>query len=190
RFRIEAKLLSNGHGAVYSLVLMGAGGERHYSANAVLHAAPQGAPVAIPATASLEPGKGEVYGGVLFHGREFQAIRELEGVSREGGAARLVGAQALGWQGAFETDPALLDGGLQLALLWTEHAIGGASLPTSVQGFHVYSQGLAEGDLRCILTARETNAARGICDLFFVDQGGKPVAELRGVQTHVLPGTR
>jgi hypothetical protein len=144
----------------------------------------------IPSLRKLETWPRPVYGGVLFHGREFQAIRELEGVSSEGGAAKLVGAHTLGWAGAFETDPALLDGGLQLALLWTQHTLGGASLPTSVQGVHVYTPGLARGDLRCILTAREAHADRGLCDLVFVDDRGAAVAEMRGVQTHVLPGTR
>ena len=43
---------------------------------------------------------------------------------------------------------------------------------------------------RAILKAREAKGDRGLCDIVFLGPEGEPVAELVGVETHVLPGTR
>ena len=100
----------------------------------------------------------------------------------------------MGWPGAddegWQTDPALLDGGLQLALLWTEKALGGHSLPTGVESLTIHSRGLPHGATKVMLQAREANGDKGVCDVTFTSDDGELIAELRGVTTHVLPGTR
>jgi hypothetical protein len=118
-------------------------------------------------------------------------IRKVVGVSADGAVAELVGASTLGWHGqSWQTDPALLDGGLQLALLWTKHMLGGGSLPTGIDRLRVYCSGLPQGELRCVLVGKKAAGDKAVCDIAFVDADGTIVAELTGVTTHVLPGSR
>src|SRR5690606_2983479 len=131
-----------GEGALYALELRSAAGTRHYSATAVLepvrptpqplNAPPQGLG---PVRASVYPEDGS---GVLFRGEDFRVVRDLQ-VGTDGLSASLVGTHEKAWlPDVWQTDPALLDGGLQLALLWTEHTLGRASLPTGLGALHVY----------------------------------------------------
>ena len=97
--------------------------------------------------------------------------------------ARRAGGRRDGWR----TDPALLDGGLQLALVWARHVLGGASLPMAVRELRSYREGLAEGPVRCVVSARETREVRAVCDVVFTDASGAVVAELLGVETVQRP---
>ena len=189
RFRIVATQLSNGSGATFSLELQGLdSGRKHYSAIAILEAnVPAAGPV--KSLAGLKDWSGPVYGGVLFHGPDFQVIQGLEGVGNAGIAGNLRGLKALGWRGDFATDPALVDGGLQLALLWTKHTTGGDSLPTGVGQFVRYQHGPAGGDVRVVLSGQTSTKDKTTSDIAFVSGDGTVFAELVGVQTHVLPGT-
>ena len=191
RFEIHARKLSNGEGALYALELRSAAGTRHYSATAVLEPVrPTPQPLKAPPQ-GLGPIRASVYSedgsGVLFHGEDFRVVRDLQ-VGTDGLSASLVGTHEKAWlPDAWQTDPALLDGGLQLALLWTEHTLGRASLPTGLGALHVYKPGAPAGELRATLHARSATGARAVTDVSFVDAGGELVASLEGVETHVLP---
>jgi hypothetical protein len=127
-------------------------------------------------------------GSVLFHGPRFQCIQELHGVSQQGAAATLVGALDLGWPGSYwHTDPAVIDGGLQLALLWAERVLGGASLPMSVRECRVHRFGPVESPVRCELRARKVRDAHAECDIRIVDPDGSVRAELLGVTVVLRP---
>ena len=115
-------------------------------------------------------------------------IRAVEGVSQEGAAALLDGVRACGWRGSWATDAAVLDGGLQLALLWISHVGGGRSLPTAVGAYHAYRGRPVAGELRCTLRGSLLGADRAVCDISFVTPGGELVAELRRVELHRRPG--
>ena len=113
-------------------------GRAHYRCTA--HMAPT-APSAVDlaginpaAVADSEPWTSEIYfGDVLFHGPAFRVIEEIVGVSESGIDARCWGVRAVGWPNeTWTSDPALLDGALQLALLWTERQLGLPSLPTGI----------------------------------------------------------
>ncbi|MBW1757211.1 MAG: polyketide synthase dehydratase domain-containing protein [Deltaproteobacteria bacterium] len=56
--------------------------------------------------------------------------------------------------------------------------------------FRIYHSGLPEGDLRCVLVGKKAAGDKAVCDIAFVDADGRIVAELTGVTTHVLPGSR
>ncbi|MCB9660084.1 MAG: SDR family oxidoreductase [Sandaracinaceae bacterium] len=191
RFEVHARKLSNGAGALYALELRSALGTRHYSATAVLEPQrPTPTPLKAPPQ-GLGPIRASVYSedgsGVLFHGEDFRVVRDVQ-VGTDGLSASLVGTHEKAWRpDAWQTDPALLDGGLQLALLWTEHALGRASLPTGLGALHVYKPGAPAGELRATLHARSATDARAVTDVSFVDAGGELVASLEGVETHVLP---
>jgi NAD(P)-dependent dehydrogenase (short-subunit alcohol dehydrogenase family)/acyl carrier protein len=185
---LRCRQLSNGDGALLALELLTEGEKHpHYSATAELTNQALGPAPEPPVVPKLEEwGDRAIYGGTLFHGPDFQVIRELEGVSAAGMAARLDGLLEKGWSHEpWHTDPAALDGGLQLALLWTEAVLGGKSLPTSVEAVHTWTTGPATGPLRCVLTARETSRNKAKSDITLLDGEGRIVASLLGVETHL-----
>ena len=191
RFEVHARKMSNGVGALYALELRSVSGTRHYMATAVLEPQrPTPRPLKAPPQ-GLGPIRPSVYAedgsGVLFHGEDFRVVRDVQ-LGTDGLSALLVGTHEKAWlPDTWQTDPALLDGGLQLALLWTEHALGRASLPTGLGALHVYKPGAPAGELRATLHAREATSAKAVTDVSFVDAGGELVASLEGVETHVLP---
>jgi acyl transferase domain-containing protein/NADP-dependent 3-hydroxy acid dehydrogenase YdfG len=141
------------------------------------------------APAEHEPfGRAEVYGGVLFHGPRFQAIRAVHGVSVGGAVATVVGARELGWGGThWHTDPGALDAGLQLALLWAERALGGPTLPMSAGECRVYRTGLADGPMRCVVRAGRLSGSQAECDVALLDADGGIRAELLDVSVVLRP---
>lgn len=137
----------------------------------------------------LEAPEGDIYGGVLFHGSDFQVVRGVSGVGQSGLSATLIGARLVGWPGderSYVSDPALLDGALQLALLWTEAVTGGASLPTSIGAIDVHVPGLLRGTAEALLVRKEVGDTKCVCDIL-ITADGEPFVSLRGVTTHLLP---
>ncbi|WP_438018323.1 SDR family NAD(P)-dependent oxidoreductase [Sorangium sp. So ce315] len=190
-FRVDCREVSNGHGAVLAAELRGPQGALHYAATIEMRplaerVAPKG-----PAAPALGPWSGgdDPYDGhTLFHGRDFQVIRRLDGVSREGIAGTVVGLREAGWVAQpWKTDPAALDGGLQLATLWTQHVLGGAALPMSVGALHTFAEGPSDGPLRAVVRGQIVARDRTKADIAFVDPEGTLVAELRDVQYVLRP---
>ncbi len=163
-------------------------GNRYYRARATMAAKLPAAPSAPSTDLGLQTwGDRTVYdGSVLFHGPDFQVIRSIDGVSDKGIAANVAGVREAGWQSPWCTDPLAVDGGLQLALLWSQHMLGGSSLPTAIGEVKTYATP-AEGPLRCTLTGRRAEGQKAVADVVFHDQAGTVVAELYGVETHQLP---
>jgi len=118
---------------------------------------------------------------------DFQVIESVKGVSDAALSAEVGGLKGRAWPGLWRFDPGLLDGVLQLALLWTLHRLGGAGLPTSIASVHVHATGPIQGSVRCILQGREASRGRSLCDVLCVAADGTTVAELRGIEVHVLP---
>ena len=195
RFTVTSTLLANGSSATYEMTLVGEPGpdgqrQKHYTARVeMLPALVRGAPA--PQMTGLAPWQDIVYGDVLFHGPMFHAITGLEGSSESGIAGALIGKTELGWSAehAWATDPALLDGGLQLAVLWTKHALGGASLPTSIGAYVPHREGVV-GPFRAIATGKAKNRDQAVFDVVFADASGATVARLESVEVSVLPGSR
>lgn len=165
-------------------------GRVHYRCSARL--TPDGGTVASPITdraftsPTASSGLSHYSTGVLFHGPAFHVITAAPVVAADGMHASMVGLLGRGWPSeAWVSDPALLDGGLQLALLWTDHLLGGPSLPTSVGAVRIFG-GPVEGPVAATLTARSSNANRAICDVSFKTGTGVLVAEMIGVETHRL----
>ena len=163
-------------------------GNRYYRARATMTADLPTAPSTPAADLGLQTwGDRTVYdGNVLFHGPDFQVIRSIDGVSDKGIAAAVAGVREAGWQSPWCTDPLAVDGGLQLALLWSRHMLGGSSLPTAIGEVKTYAEP-AEGPLRCTLMGRRAEGQKAVADVVFHDSNGTVVAELHGVETHQLP---
>jgi acyl transferase domain-containing protein/NADP-dependent 3-hydroxy acid dehydrogenase YdfG/acyl carrier protein len=126
----------------------------------------------------------EIYDGrVLFHGPRFHALRSVHGIGPHGAEATVAGLTELGWGGDhWQLDPAAVDGGLQLALLWAESALGDASLPMAVAECRVYRRGPVQGTVRCVVRARKVHDTGARCDLALIDPDGAPRVELLGVE--------
>jgi len=199
RHVIRCQQLTNGSGATLALELLDDQGGIHYRCNAEL-AEERGAPQPHDARRDLELedwGDAAVYDGdLLFHGPAFQMIRHIEGISSKGIVADLSGVagSTLAREGSddlWDTDPLAFDGGLQLALLWCRHVLGGASLPTGIEEIRCWADapfGTTKGDaIRCTLTGRVARGSKSVSDLVFHDAAGNLLAELVGVETHVLP---
>ena len=103
-------------------------------------------------------------------------------------AAKICGGRELGWEGAWSTDVAALDGGLQLMLLWADHVLGGLVLPTRIGSFKTYGErGLLDAPVRCVIRGRVVGSMKTVCDIAFMDGTGRMVAELEGAEAHLLP---
>lgn len=138
-----------------------------------------------PPALPLGPLCAAIYGDALFHGPQFQVIRGVQGVGEGGITGEVVGTEAQQWIGGpWQTDPALLDGGLQLALLWANHCLGGRALPTGLSAYRSFSAERAAGPLRCLVSAKAEGNGRAVSDITFIDGTGRVVARLEGVETH------
>ena len=85
----------------------------------------------------------EIYESLLFHGRDFHAVESVDGISEKGLVAELrVGDKPSAWEkeplrSEWATEPLVVDGVLQLGILWCWDKLGKPSLPN---GFESYSQ--------------------------------------------------
>jgi hypothetical protein len=162
------------------LELVAEDGRPHYRASAVVGTAPISAGWEIPGEAV--PLSDPYDGATLFHGPRFRAIRGKPRVSPAGADAMVAGAPALGWDGASgQVDPAAVDGGLQLAVLWAREAGAGRTLPMAIRECRVYRPGLAGSEVRCLVRAVQVDGAGARCDIALVDPDLSPRVELIGV---------
>ena len=190
RFTVSAQMLSNGTGAQIGVELRGKNNALHYSATVGMTEVAVVAPASETAPTLDAWTQKTVYDGhVLFHGPSFQVIDSVQGVSRDGIVGMLSGTQKSAWPGdSWRSDAAAMDGGLQLALLWSRHVLGGAVLPMAMGEYRSYRDGLADGPLQCTVYGRKIHDARTVSDIAFTDASGRMVAELIGVETVLRPG--
>ncbi|MCU0753541.1 MAG: SDR family oxidoreductase [Xanthomonadales bacterium] len=189
-FVLRARQLSEDAGvAEIAVELRGKGDVLHYSATVRMTAQPVAAPALAAAPTLQAWTQPEVYDGqVLFHGPRFQVIRAVQGVSREGIVGTLTGNHEAGWPAeAWCSDVAALDGGLQLALLWSRQVLGGAVLPMALGEYRSYHGGLTSGPLTAVVRGRRVQESRAVCEVALVDAAGQVVAELMGVETVLRP---
>ncbi|MEP4652610.1 MAG: beta-ketoacyl synthase N-terminal-like domain-containing protein [Ilumatobacter sp.] len=173
-----------------ALDLVDAGTKRpHYRCTALLTTDAPARPV-VDGPGDVTGGEawsGVVYDGeVLFHGSAFQVIRSVDHVSPGGLSAALVGVGGLAWPpAAWTSDPALLDGGLQLALRWTHHLLGARSLPTGIERIR-HLDPPAHGRHVAVLTGRRSTPNMVVCDVAITGPDGRLTTVLEGIQTHVI----
>lgn len=173
----------------FSFELRGLRGTLHYRADVRMGPTPPFAPRApVPlAMGAYAYDPAAIYARLLFHGPDFQVIRRLVGVGDDAAEAELNGIREQGWTpNAWITDMAAGDGGLQLAVLWSRAALGGASLPTGIEAMRPYGVPAA-GPVRGVLTGRKRDGKRTLSDVALIDSAGRVYAELLGVELHKLP---
>lgn len=161
----------------------------HYRADVRLGDAPPVAPGAPGAgTGMAYPhDSAAIYDRLLFHGPEFQVIRRVVGLGDAGAEAELSGVREKGWAtDGWLTDMASGDGALQLAVLWSRQALGGASLPTGIASARPYGRPVP-GPVRSVLRGQRSEGKRTLSDVALVDAAGRVYAELLGVELTALP---
>jgi NAD(P)-dependent dehydrogenase (short-subunit alcohol dehydrogenase family)/acyl carrier protein len=127
-----------------------------------------------------------IYDGPLFHGPGFHTIVGLDSMSPQGGSGRLVGTAELGWEGGpYVTDPAALDGCLQLPMLWGGHHLGRQSLPAFIERLVLCSSGGHKGELTCRFRAGHHRDGLS-ADVLLSDAGGRPALFIGGLQMYAL----
>ena len=73
-----------------------------------------------------------------------------------------------------------------MALLWDKHLLGSAFLPTKIGAYRPFVTEPVEGPITAVLAGRAEGKNKTTSDILFV-AGGRPMAELRGVETHRIP---
>ena len=125
----------------------------------------------------------EAYEGPLFHGPSFAALATLE----PSGAARLHSLADLGWPSqAWALDPAAVDGGLQLGLLWAHGDNRPLMLPQKITAFMQYAPYAPGAALRCRLKASPVNDKRADFDVRFETLDGAVVADMTGCEFYAV----
>ena len=124
----------------------------------------------------------------LFHGEKFRVIEVVDGISDAGMVARLRPSSPATWSvnkpAGWVTDPAVLDGALQMLVLWLRDKLGASSLPSSV-GRYVQHGSLQNGPLSVYLRLKDVSAHSGVADIAIVDAAGTLVAEMLGTELTV-----
>jgi hypothetical protein len=122
----------------------------------------------------------------LFHGSAFQVLRSIEGYSAQGARATLSGTAQAGWPAEpWETDPAAVDGALQLAILCGLPLLG-PTLPLRI-GRIGYGGSAVHGPIHCALHVRTQTPERVVCDIALADGNGVPIADLVDVEMYQVP---
>ena len=138
----------------------------------------------------------DLYGVQLFHGPAFATIGCVDRLGEQGASASLIGSRSAGWEDSrllrcanvWQTDPALMDGGLQLARVWGYDRLRQLTLPTAVDTVVVYEPGMLEAgrEVRCLVEGRLIGQAGTRTNLWFVDaRSGMSIAEIRGLEMYV-----
>jgi hypothetical protein len=172
---------------------LGPTGAVHYLASAELSSLPPAAPAEWARPRLGAWGDARIYDGVvLFHGPPFQAVRTISGLSEEGLAGSLQGTRALCWPDEpWATDPAALDGVLQLAVVWASRLLGGPCLPTGLGEVLFHGELPASGPLECVVRRTAVQTERASCEARLYAEGGRLLVELKGIELHLRPeGTR
>jgi NADP-dependent 3-hydroxy acid dehydrogenase YdfG len=197
-FTLSAKKLSNGAGLVAAVELRGAKHRLHYRAQVELGEPLEGLSGSVSALLAKLGGtkamdaRTAYDGHVLFHGERFQVIDRVEGLSREGAVATMHGLLSRGWRvDGWQTDPALMDGVLQLAVLWSKSVLGGATLPMSIGSVAFGYRGPLDpslGVLRVVVQGQVVESNRAVCDVTVVDSSSRVLFAFSAVEVILRPG--
>ena len=179
---IRAERSTNGVDQAF-LELHDGEGKLCYTATAVAHPAPEAASI-VPQT-SNEAYEGVVYDGqLLFHGPSLRVLQDVHRPGEQGMTAVTLTSTGAGWAiPHLETDPAALDGAMQLAVLWTSQRIDGLSLPLGVADFRALRPFDAD-HVTAVLRERSSNRSRTLTDIDLIDPQGELVATFRGVEVY------
>jgi hypothetical protein len=172
-----------------ALSLHGPGGVPHYRASS---GSLSSLGSSMPALPRLQPLGRDIYDGrTLFHGPAFQVLQTVHGLADAGASATMTGARERAWPpGPWHTDPAAVDGALQLATLWAERRLGRAVLPMGLDRFTLLRPGLIDGTAQVYVRAGATAEGSAECTVHVSAATGEPLFVLDGVRLIARPDAR
>ena len=131
----------------------------------------------------------EIYvDGRLFHGADFEVLTDIEGIGEGGGIASLEGLLRMDWPDeGWQTDPAAMDGALQIGLLWGLDLIGDQTLPMRVDEFRPFVGAPSDQPLVCRVRRADHSSRKIVADVLIETAGGEVLCELRGVSMFAVP---
>jgi NAD(P)-dependent dehydrogenase (short-subunit alcohol dehydrogenase family) len=125
----------------------------------------------------------------LFHGPQFQCIQSIEGISKQGMLATLLPSlprECLANEspGHWLIDPIVLDGGLQLALLWARNYLDITILPSSFKAVHLFKPFHCSSSIRCYFQVLEEFGKQSVySNVFYMDQEGHLLGMIEGFES-------
>jgi malonyl CoA-acyl carrier protein transacylase len=137
---------------------------------------------------SLPPWKlatDRIYKDLLFHGKDLQVVKKLLGSSDTDcmGLLQMPDEFDLSsWR------VAMVDGGLQLALLWERHRSGLPSLPTGFGNLHWHTSDKTDEPITCELVLQSATKLAATWSMVFANAKQEIIATMDDVIIHVLPG--
>lgn len=180
-----ASTTGNETGTGLNCLLNATDGSKLYQARLEAEAS-DSSPIPRPLIGSLQPAgwtTQDAYSGRLFHGPLFQVIRSITGFSDSGGAGRLSGILERGWPSqSWISDPALLDGGMQLVLLWGLKQTGRIFLPTRIGWLKPCAPVAADTIVECEFSSRITGGNSLQAAIDFRSSTGDLLCQLGGVE--------
>ncbi len=129
-----------------------------------------------------------IYDDVLFHGPHFHAVEKILGHSTAGIAAEMKPAASPGeWMSSpprtsWIADPRILDGALQLGVLWGFEHLGCVSLPSFGGQYRQYCRSFPNQNVRLVMEVRDLSEHRISADIAIVDAGDRLIARLENYQ--------
>ncbi|MFF7987862.1 SDR family NAD(P)-dependent oxidoreductase [Streptomyces sp. NPDC007901] len=177
------------NGGTFTVQLTGPGGRPHYRAAL----APSGDPVASRAwrrpVGLSEPDRVIYDGHLLFHGPAFRALTAVDAIGQAGAVGTLCGVTELGWpEEPWHTDPAAVDGCMQLAAAWAAQVLDvRATLPMGVGAFRVFVPGPLRGPAIAVVRAGRAAGNEAYCSVQASDPDGHPLFELTDVRLLTRP---
>jgi len=133
-----------------------------------------------------QPNSGVIYDGRLFHGPDLQVIENLQGLC-EAGCAGLLQTRSSRRIG-FNVDIDVLDGGLQLAVLWVHEHLGCESLPTGMDAFYLHRPWPESGAVFCEARCDVRSELVTKWTLLYRTAEGELLSSIHGLSIHLLPG--
>ncbi|RIE05258.1 SDR family oxidoreductase [Cohnella faecalis] len=179
--------------ATLSFELRGADGQLHYTADVEMGIKAEVAPTCRAAESTSGGADwgwslSDIYDrNRLFHGPGFRVIRELTGLVDEGAEAIFWHDDSTAWslrEGGI--DPAMIDGGLQLARLWGLRTFGEPTLPTTIGSYGAYGSLPEDRPVVCRIRSERRGRYKTVSQLTWLNEAGEIVAELRDVEMHIV----
>lgn len=122
------------------------------------------------------------YAERLFHGEMFASLAQVDGLDDQGASATLHGGSQLHWNdGAWRIDQPMLDGALQLALVWGYEQMGKDSLPMSFESLRIHHRGLQQQAGQCVLQGQHSDAQGTRSNFVVYGDNDKALVSMQGL---------
>ncbi len=129
-----------------------------------------------------------VYGNILFHGTKLWVIKEIHSYADDGivGEIESIGTPESWFEkpgySEWISEPNILDGAFQLAIVWGMEVCDRASLPTNCGEYRQYQPHFPKEKVKVTLQVTEISPYQMKGDFQFIDQNGALVASIKGYE--------